>query len=212
VTAADEQRRLRGDQALEILAVLILGLATIGTAWCGFQASRWSGEEGRRARESSDLRIEASRQFGLASQIVQYDTNTVSDYAQALADRNDELATFIRTSLARDEFVPILDQWKAEYGLGEDPANLLENQAYLDAQFAEFRATDAESETVAAAAEQAARNSDRYVGNTVLLAMALFFAGVTGSFRNRVPRLLMLSGAGLIAAWVASQLIDLPVA
>jgi hypothetical protein len=42
--------------------------------------------------------------------------------------------------------------------------------------------------------------------------MALFFAGVTGSFRNRVPRLLMLSGAGLIAAWVASQLIDLPVA
>jgi hypothetical protein len=212
VTAADEHRRLRGDQALEILAVLILGLATVGTAWCGFQASRWSGEESRRARDSSDLRIEASRQFGLASQIVQYDTNTASDYAQALAARDTDLATFIRTSLARDEFVPVLDRWEAEYRRGEDPANLLEDQDYLDDQFAEFRATDAESEAVAAVAEQAAQDSDRYVANTVLLAMALFFAGVTGSFRNRVPRLLLLSGAGLLTAWVASQLIDLPVA
>jgi hypothetical protein len=212
VTASDEHRRLRGDQALEILAVLILGLATVGTAWCGFQASRWSGEEGRRARESSDLRIEASRRFGLASQIVQYDTNTASDYAQALANSDADLATFIRTSLARDEFVPVLDRWEAEYRRGEDPANLLEDQDYLDDQFADFRSTDAESEAVAAVAEQAAQDSDRYVSNTVLLAMALFFAGVTGSFRNRVPRLLLLSGAGLLTAWVASQLIDLPVA
>ena len=212
MTAADEHRRLRGDQAIEILAVLILGLATVGTAWCGFQASRWSGEESRRARESSDLRIEASRQFGLASQLVQYDTNTASDYAQALAARDADLATFIRTSLARDEFIPVLDRWEAEYRRGEDPANLLEDQDYLDDQFAEFRATDAESEAVAAVAEQAAQDSDRYVANTVLLAMALFFAGVTGSFRNRVPRLLLLSGAGLLTAWVASQLIDLPVA
>ena len=34
------------DRFLELIVVLLLGITTIGTAWCGFQATRWNGQSG----------------------------------------------------------------------------------------------------------------------------------------------------------------------
>ncbi len=206
------RERLRGDQALEVLAVVLLGLATVGTAWCGFQASRWGGEETRSSRRSSDLRVESSRLFGLATQFVQYDTGVASDYAQALAADDEELARFVRDSLSRDEFVATLDEWREAYRAGENPNNLLDDPDYIEEQFRAFNEADAASEVEATVAEAAAKTSDDYVQATVFLAVALFFAGVTGSFRYRTPRLLLLAGTGIIIAVTAATLVDLPVA
>jgi len=47
---------------------------------------------------------------------------------------------------------------------------------------------------------------------TLLLASALFFAGVTTSFRVRFAQVLLLFGATLMIGYAASRLVDLPVA
>ena len=52
--------RARRGRVLEVLAVMLLGVATIGSAWCGYQATRWNGKETDYARESSDLQVEAA--------------------------------------------------------------------------------------------------------------------------------------------------------
>ena len=73
----DEQTSMSGSRILEIIAVLLLGITTVGTAWCGYQSSQWNGAQGDLAREASDERVEASRLFGLATQRFSYDASFI---------------------------------------------------------------------------------------------------------------------------------------
>ena len=62
---------------------MLLGIATIGIGWCGYQASRWNGREGELTRDAAIVQTEAARLFGLATQTVSYDSNILAQYAQA---------------------------------------------------------------------------------------------------------------------------------
>jgi hypothetical protein len=205
-------RALRGDRLLEVIAVILLGVATVGSAWCGYQATRWNKEESDAARRAGEASLEASRQFGLATQIVSYDSNMVAQYAQAKAAGNERLLTFFRETLIRPEFRNVLDEWEAQIDAGQTPTNLLEDQDYVDEQMGPFR--DAEQRVAAekTEADEASENTDGYVLTTLLLATALFFAGVTGSFRMRWLRFGLLSASAIIIAVAAARLADLPTA
>jgi hypothetical protein len=206
-------RYLHGERALEILAVTLLGIATIGSAWSAYQSTRWNGKEADRTQDSADARLEATRQFGLATQIVSYDSNMVAQYAQAVVAGNDKLAQFYRESLIRPAFLPILDRWQATItATGKAPPNLLQDQDYLDAQLVGYRASEADAEASAVASDDASRQADQYVLLTLVFASALFFAGVTSSFRMRFARILMLVGATVLIAYAAARLADYPVA
>jgi hypothetical protein len=197
---------------LEVLAVALLGVATIGSAWCGYQATRWNGEEGDLARESASVQVEAARQFGLATQTVSYDSNMIGQYANAAAADNEPLMRFYRETLIRPEFLPILDRWEEEVDAGTAPENLLQDQEYLDAQLASYRGTVGEAEALSVEAQRAGNEADDYVLTTLILASALFFAGLTTSFRVRFARLLLLGGATLLIAYAASRLVELDIA
>ncbi|HEY6800157.1 MAG TPA: hypothetical protein VI121_05905, partial [Agromyces sp.] len=95
-----------------MIAVLLLGIATIGTAWCGYEASRWNQDQGDLARQSSDLRVEANRQFGLATQSIAYDATLVAQYAKAVVDGDTGLQEFYRSTLFRPAFLPVLERWQ----------------------------------------------------------------------------------------------------
>ena len=196
---------------LEVVAVILLGIATVGSAWCGFEASQWNGEESKLGRQASDQKVEASRLFGLATQAISYDSNMVAQYAQAVQSGDTRLQQFIRGTLMRPAFLPILDEWQAQAQAGGQPANLLIDQKYLDAQLAAYNAAEAESEATAELSQVAGKNADDYVLVTLGLAVALFFAGVAGSFKFRAVRVLLLVGAAIAIGIVASRLVDLPV-
>ena len=60
--------------------------------------------------------------------------------------------------------------------------------------------------------QEASATSDEYVITTILLAIALFFAGVTSSFRYQPARVfLVLLAVGTVAV-AAVRLADLPIA
>jgi hypothetical protein len=201
-----------GERLIEIIAVLLLGIATVGTAWCGYQSSQWNGTQTDLARESSDQRVEASRLFGLATQKVAYDANIVAQYAQAIVQGDENLAQFYRKNLVRPPFLPLLDQWQAEIAAGGAPTSLFQDQAYLDAQFSEYQQAVDQAEALSQQSQQASETSDEYVITTILLAIALFFAGVTSSFRYQPARvLLVLLAVGTVAV-AAVRLADLPIA
>ena len=202
----------RGSRLFEVLAVVLLGVATVGSAWCGYQASRWNGEESDHARDASDLEVEAARQFGLATQIVSYDSNMVAQYARAVVDGDETLQAFYRNSLMRPEFLPVLDQWQAEAETSDSPTNLFEDEEYIEGQLVEYRATTAAAEAASAEGDEAGATADDYVLTTLLLASALFFAGITTSFRVRFAQLLLLVGSAVTIAYAASRLAELPVA
>jgi hypothetical protein len=195
-----------------VLAVALLGVATIGTAWCGYQATRWNGEEADLARQSGALQVESARQFGLASQIVSYDSNIISQYANARAADDANLMRFYRETLIRPEFLPIVDEWEQQVAAGETPENLLQDDDYRDAQLAPYRETQARAEALSLEAQQAGNEADDYVLTTLILASALFFAGLTTSFRVRFARVLLLTGSSLLIAYAATRLAELNVA
>ena len=120
------------DRALEVLAVVLLGIATVGMASCAVQSQLWSGEGERLGALAATEHPEANRLFGLATQTISYDANTVTGYAQAVRDGDEKLKQFFRTSLMRKGFLSYLDQWEAQVKAGQSPQNLLEDRTYLD--------------------------------------------------------------------------------
>ena len=147
MTATSRAGRAPRGRLMEILAVVLLGLATVGTAWCGYQAARWNGEQGDLAQESTDLRVESSRLFGLATQAVAFDANVVAQYAQAVVDGNAGLQEFYRETLFRADFLPVLDRWEAAIDAGGGaPPRLLEDEDYLQQALAPYEEAVANAE------------------------------------------------------------------
>jgi hypothetical protein len=200
-----------GDRLLEVLAVILLGVTTMGTAWCGYQSATWSSTGSQLSEVAAGQRIEASRQFGLATQVVTYDSTIVAQYAAAHAEGNEPLLTFYRETLVRPGFLPVLERWEAEVKAGGRPQSLAEDAEYLEAQFAGYRESSAAAEEAMQASTEAGQNANSYIALTILLAAALFFAGVTSSFRFVLGRVLLLLAATAIVVGVAARLASLPV-
>lgn len=199
-------------RVIEIITVLLLGLATVGSAWSAFQVSRWNGVETDEARASASHRIDASREYALATQIVAYDAASVSQYAQAAAADNPELQAFLRQTVVRPGFLPILDTWEQLVEAGESPTNLLQDQEYLDGLFADSEASDQAALEASVRGEKAGNTADEYIRLTLFFASALFFAGITASFSTRFPKMLLLGTAAIILIVAGMLLASYPVA
>src|ERR1700710_3216966 len=59
----------RMERVLELGAVLLLSLTTLATAWSGYQAARWSGEQSQLYARASATRIKAQQQSTAAGQL-----------------------------------------------------------------------------------------------------------------------------------------------
>jgi hypothetical protein len=197
---------------IEILTVVLLAVATVGSAWSAYQVARWNGIETDEARSSGSLRIDASREYSLATQIVAYDAAAVGQFGQAVAAGNDDLEEFLRATIIRPGFESILQQWRDEIDAGMVPTNLLENDDYLRELFAASDELDAASLAATQRSEEAGDNADGYVRLTLFFATSLFFAGITASFSSRTARIMLLSAAGVTVAIAIGLLVSYPVA
>ena len=92
-------------QRLELVATVVLALATVATAWSGYQASRWNGEQAKAAARASALRIESVKADGLANTQQQVDVATFSSWVDAFVQEQTELADFYFARF-RAEFKP----------------------------------------------------------------------------------------------------------
>jgi hypothetical protein len=200
------------DRLLEIIAVLLLAVTTLGTAWCGYQASQWSGVQTDDNRIEAEHRLDGNREFGRAIQTISYDTNMVALYAQAVQAGNTGLVQFYRQSLFRPEFLPTLDKWEAQVAAGQAPTPLVQDPEYLDSLRSTYLQAQEQADQAAKDAQQAGDYSQQYVLNTIVLAVALFFAGVTSSFRYQPARALLIVLALATLAFAASRVADLPIA
>lgn len=204
--------RSQPGRLIEIVTVMLLAVATVGSAWSAYQVSKWNGVETDEARASAVLRIESSREFGLATQKAAYDAATVAQYAAAVAGENEPLQDFLRATLVRPGFVAMFESWEAQIAAGQTPTNLLADEDYLSELFAPSDALDAEAGEATVRAEEAGANGDDYIRLTLFFASALFFAGITASFSNRFSKVVLLLGSAVILAAAGVLLAGYPVA
>jgi hypothetical protein len=164
----------RRELLAEIAATVLLALAAVATAWAGYQASQWHGEQALASSRATATRIESARASGLANRQVQVDVATFTQWVDAYAQDEGELAAFYRRRF-RDEFRPAFERWLASRPLqnpeaAQTPFALPEYrlQALADADRLEAEAAAA-GEEVKTDVERA----ERYVLAVVLFATAI---------------------------------------
>ena len=211
---------------LELLSALILALGGTLTAWAAFEAAKWSGLQSIAFSRAAAARTQATEAATKAGQQVLLDAVLFSDWVQAVsADREREpvteepyrpdpakLSGFIYARFRR-EFRPAIEAWLATRPLRNPsaPATPFEMTEYrLDSRHQADRLSAVADAQANLALENNAR-SDRYVFTTVILASALFFAGISMKIDARSTRVFMNAVAGVILLVAIGLLLTFPV-
>jgi hypothetical protein len=199
----------RIDERLEIVATVLLALATVATAWSGYQASRWNGEQATAFSRASAMRIESAKADDLANAQTQIDVATFTQWVDAYAQDQTELTDFYYRRF-RPEFKPAMDAWIATRPLRNPDAPLtpFAMPEYQVEARADADKLEAEAETWSAKARTNIQRATNYVLAVVLFAAVLFFAGMSTRLGSARMRRVLL-GFGVIlflgtVAWIAT--------
>lgn len=165
---------------VELLATILLAIAAVATAWSSYQSARWSGVQAIDFSRANASRVESTRASTEAGQLLQIDVITFTQWADAYAGAEPELADFYFKRF-RSEFKPAVRAWIATEPLKnpEAPPVPFSMPQYKLAAEAESKQLLRKAETATAEAQQSNQRSDNYVLAVVLFAAALFFAGIS---------------------------------
>ena len=195
---------------VELVATVLLAIATVATAWSGYQASRWNGEQAKAFSRGNAARIESTRASGLADTQTQIDVATFTQWANAYALNQGRLSSFYFRRF-REEFRPAVNAWIATRPLQNRDAPLtpFAMPQYQLAARAEADRLEAEAEAHAAEARRNVQRATNYVLGVVLFATSLFFAGMSAKLRTRRLRIVLLSFGVVVflgtAIWIATS-------
>ena len=114
-------RAQRIDRVLEIILAVMMGIVAVSTAWSGYQAARWGGEQSTLYSRAGALRTESVRAAneGLIEMLL--DVDLFTQWINARSDDRQELADFYSMRF-RDEFKPALESWLATDPFGNSDA------------------------------------------------------------------------------------------
>lgn len=166
-----------------MIATAVLALATVGTAWSGYQAARWGGVQSVFYTQAGALRVESVRASNEANSLLFLDLWVFGQWVNATIDGNEDQARFYEARF-RDELRPAFDAWWATDPVNNpDPSSgpfQMDEYILSSAVLAEELQTEAEESFAQGSA--ANQQSDDYILNTVILASVLFLAGIAGRF------------------------------
>jgi hypothetical protein len=196
----------------EPVALVLLSLATVGTAWCSFQAAAWGGT----AQGLTNLSTASSRRavtYELQSyQMSLLDVLLFSQHVNARVSSNETLARFYSDRF-RSEAKTAFDAWMATQPFDNvnAPPHPFVTNFYQPRLLSQAAMAEAESQKLWRQAGEAGRTSRGYVLITVLLASALFCGGTASKFQKPSIRRAVVA-LGLAAfLFAAARLLLLPV-
>ena len=203
----------RVERRLELVAVFLLALTTLATAWCGYQAARWSGEQSQHYARASATRIKSQQAATRAGQLRIDDLLYFNGWLDARQAGNARLAAIYRRGSARSSCPHSARGSRS----GPSPTQrAIPGPLYMP----EYRSADlARSATLDAAADELYRRGrrprrydDRYILSTVFFAAVLFFAGISLRLEWRPLRIVVLGMALVLLLGGVAFVLTLPVA
>ena len=195
---------------------MLLAVATVATAWSGYQSTRWNGEQAKAGGRANALRIESAKAAGLANTQTEIDVASFTQWVNAYTLQQADLADFYFKRF-RPEFRPAVNAWLATRPLKNPaaPPTPFAMPQYKLAARAEADRLEAQAGAFAAAVGRNIQRASNYVLGVVLFASALFFAGM--STKLTAPRLrvaMLCIGCAIFlftAVWIATSPVSLEV-
>jgi hypothetical protein len=200
----------------DVVATIVLALAAVATAWSGYQASRWHGEQAIAFSHANAARLESTRASDLANTQTEIDVATFTQWVDAYARHETRLADFYRRRF-RGEFQPAVAAWVATHPLrnANAPLTPFAMPNYRLAATTQADRLQVAAEAAAADASRDIQVANDYVLAVVLFSAALFFGGISTRLQRPGPRAVLLGvGCAVLVGtlvWVATFPISLSI-
>ena len=200
------------ERTLELAATLLLAIATVGIAWSGYQAARWSGIQSRHYAEANTARALANRASTAAGQDRLQDLLNFNRWLEA-STQGDTTLTRLYEARFRPEFRPAFQAWIAQDPLhqpGAIPSPLLMPQ-YHPAKTALADQLEHKADRAFSGGRTATDHTDNYVLTTVFFAAVLFFGGISMRFAWLAMRIVVLGLGTLCLLYALIRIALLPI-
>jgi hypothetical protein len=169
-----------------IFTTILMGLIAVSTAWSGYQSASWSNKTTLFYSKANIERSESVKDALTANQLTLLDITLFTKWLEATAQNQTQLATFYVNHM-RSEAKPAFDAW-----LAQDPLNNTNapSSPFVMNEYVVQKRVDADTlENMASNNSNQAQRSNKisieYVLTTVILALALFFAGMATRYETR---------------------------
>ena len=175
---AEAKRRFN----IELIVVILLGIASVATAYASFQSSLWDSQmageytRGQNAKtEAESIYLEANQQYvqdaQTYAQLAILGVDSIGDDPVIAANAQAKIDALALTGI--DDVLSAALEWSNE--TGNHP---LDSEEYLAARFGSYQELQEQATAHIAAGDAANGYGDRLTLYTVLLAIALFLLGI----------------------------------
>jgi hypothetical protein len=187
--------------ALELVAAILLAIASVIAAWSAYQNARWGGEQAKATAASAALRTSAAQATSIAAAQMELDAQVFLAWLDHAAAGGTDAATVFADRM-RPEFRTVFDAWLATAPPGQiPPGTPMDLPAYDEtAVTADETAVQANELAAVATAKAGAANQtgDNFVLVAVIMATVLFFAGMGTRFGERRVRRVLVAWASVL--------------
>jgi hypothetical protein len=195
---------------VQILSTVLMGLASVSSAWCAYQAALWNGIQTRGITMAEGAQFRATREFTAMNRNVAVDVGVFLSFITASQSGHPQEAQFLRRH-ARPELKPALEAWIADVQAGaQDPPLPFVRPQYRLATESRIQGLDQRAHQAVAVANEANDRGDLFVLHTVLLAISLFLMGGAAQARARPAQIGALALGGLAFVLTTISVARLP--
>jgi len=195
----EERQKRRWEEIVEIFEALVLAMVAIATAWSGYQAAKWDGQQAFEYGTSSRLRVEAGVAASEGGQQRLLDVSTFNTWIQAKTQGNEQLAALYVRRFS-PAFKVAFEAWLATDPLHDPnaPAGPSFMPEYHNELLAKADRLNAEASAAFERGTHDREIAEQYVRETVLFATVLFLIALSQRFKLRNVRIAVLVVAGLL--------------
>ncbi len=200
-SSEQEQRKTRKKKILNILSVILLVLATSGSTWSAYQATRWNSAQSINFSESAVLHAEAARRTNIESQLVGIDVGLFVQYAAASYRGDKPLADFLFQRF-RPELKAAIEAWLTTNPLKNPnaPSSPFVMKEYSIRGSGQTLALVEKSDKLFEKAKDAKVLAKDYIFLAMLFELVLFFSSLGAKFESDAVESIMLSFSAVLYA------------
>jgi hypothetical protein len=198
------------DRIVDVASVVLISVAAVLTALCGYQSGRWGGQQARLYGLANANRLQSAEAADRANVLTAIDVAVFLHYVDAVHAGDQREAQFLYQRL-RPEFRPAMRAWLATKPLlnPRAPSSPFVMPQYSLKTRTEARNYDALASASFSAAVDATHHSDDFLLLTVIFAGVSFLAGV--STKMVYPRHAIVVAVAFVAVvYGLSRLAQLP--
>jgi hypothetical protein len=197
--ASTESAGSRWERTVEILEAVVLALVAVATAWSGYQAARWDGQQAELYGQASTMRVTADQQLTLGGQQKLLDVTTFNTWIEAKNEHRPDLAALYERRFS-PEFKVAFDAWLAAdpFTNPDVPPGPSFMPEYVNPLLEQGEQMNVEATQVFEEGTAARGIADDYIRTTVVLASVLFLLAIAQRFRVRAVRIGVLAVSGVL--------------